>query len=35
LNYDDILHYQRIITVLLKTEEVMREVDEVMAGEKQ
>jgi predicted helicase len=30
LSYDDILHYQRIITVLLKTEEAMREVDEVM-----
>jgi hypothetical protein len=30
LNYDDILHYQRIIAVLLETEEAMREIDEVV-----
>jgi hypothetical protein len=28
LNYDDILHYQRIITVLMETAEVMEEIDE-------
>ncbi|MDR3271898.1 MAG: hypothetical protein LBT29_00235 [Flavobacteriaceae bacterium] len=32
LNYDDILHYQRIITVLLQTAEVQKEIDEVMGG---
>jgi len=30
LGYDDIVHYQRIIRVLVETERVMREVDEVM-----
>jgi len=30
LGYDDIRHYQKIIWVLKETEEVMREVDEVI-----
>ena len=34
LNYDDIVHYQKIIRALKETEEVMREVDEVMLYKK-
>ena len=30
LSYDDIVHYQKIIWVLMETEEVMREIDKVM-----
>jgi hypothetical protein len=30
LNYDEILHYQRIITVLVETDEMMEEIDEVI-----
>ena len=32
LNYDDIEHYRKIIFVLKETDEVMREVDEVMGA---
>jgi len=34
LDYEDIEHYQKIIFVLKETEEVMREVDEVIGGRK-
>lgn len=30
LNYEDLIHYQRIIVALTKTEEIMSEVDEVL-----
>ena len=33
LKYEDILHYRKIIKVLVETEEVMREIDEIMISE--